>query len=202
MTPPDAAPPDPRRARSARRGAGPRPRGRRTPAARTGRRRRPRPGRRRGGHEHDRPRLCRPAGLGRGRRWRSIGTDLVVTARGRGAGVRSHGRCRTRTCRVPALVRGPGGMGIRLMRLATDAPSLSTPRWRRQHTDHDALPRPPARGGSIDGAADDRRAGRRPRYRSPILALDGELDAASFEGVIDTVRGHLRRRRPHPRCWT
>jgi anti-sigma B factor antagonist/serine/threonine-protein kinase RsbW len=89
---------------------------------------------------------------------------------------------------VPALVRGPGGMGIRLMRLATDTLAY----------------RPRPGGGNILTLTRDL-APRQQEDRSmalqtivehtegpvpvTVVALDGELDAASFESVIETVRG-------------
>ena len=64
---------------------------------------------------------------------------------------------------VPPQHRKPGGMGIHLMRLATDLMCIGRdPGW--QHTDPDAVEGPASEGGVIDGHADHGRTrrGRRP----------------------------------------
>ena len=89
---------------------------------------------------------------------------------------------------VPALVRGPHGMGVRLMRLATDAldyrprdgggniltltrslappPTRRTDRWRCRRPSSSSTALPPV----------------------TVVTLNGELDGASYERVIDLVR--------------
>jgi serine/threonine-protein kinase RsbW len=88
---------------------------------------------------------------------------------------------------VPALVRGPGGMGIRLMRLATD-----TLTYRPRDGGGNILtlarslhPRPKEDHHMALQTTVEQTQGRVP---VTILALDGELDASTFEGVIDSVR--------------
>jgi serine/threonine-protein kinase RsbW len=88
---------------------------------------------------------------------------------------------------VPALVRGPHGMGVRLIRLATDRLDYA----------------PRAGGGNVLTMTRSRAARTKERSEMAlqttvervdgpnpvtILALDGELDAASYEQVIETVR--------------
>ena len=62
--------------------------------------------------------------------------------RGRGTRVRPTSRPEP-DMSVSPLVRGPHGMGIHLMRLATDAIAHRPRDGRRQHTDDDALPASP-----------------------------------------------------------
>ena len=86
---------------------------------------------------------------------------------------------------VPALIRGTRWHGGPPHAAGDRRPGVSTARRRRQHTDVDTLDSPP------DPRRIDRwrcrRRSNRSRARCPItiVALDGELDATSYERVID-----------------
>lgn len=98
---------------------------------------------------------------------------------------------------VPAPVRGPGGMGIRLMRLATETMTYRPrPGGGNILAMTRALTPPPKedRSMALQTTVEQAEA----RVPVTIVSLDGELDASSYEHVIDTVRrlheagtGHL-----------
>jgi serine/threonine-protein kinase RsbW len=88
---------------------------------------------------------------------------------------------------VSALDRGPGGMGIRLIRMATDGLAhrprpgggniLTMTRSLAPRPEEDRTMALQTSVEQVDGPTP-----------ATVVALDGELDASSFEGVIETVR--------------